>query len=130
MDDPRRADDLEVRLQVLRREEGVRAGDDYDAVLPGLRDDDDRHARASRTGCDAGRVDARAHQAGPQLRCKGIVGFAGDPKRFVFQGVHMMLDGEPQRAWKPGEKRESKVVFIGRDLREEDIRKGFLACAV
>ncbi|MGD0719719.1 MAG: GTP-binding protein [Roseiarcus sp.] len=64
------------------------------------------------------------------LRCKGIVAFAGDPKRFVFQGVHMMLDGEPQRQWKPGEKRESKVVFIGRDLREEDIRKGFLACAV
>jgi G3E family GTPase len=63
------------------------------------------------------------------LRCKGIVAFAGDPKRFVFQGVHMMLDGEPQRAWKPEEKRESKVVFIGRDLREEDIRKGFLACA-
>ena len=41
----------------------------------------------------------------------------------------MMLDGEPQREWKTGEKRESKVVFIGRDLKEEDIRKGFLACA-
>jgi G3E family GTPase len=63
------------------------------------------------------------------LRCKGIVAFADDPKRFVFQGVHMMLDGEPQREWKAGEKRESKVVFIGRDLQEEDIRKGFLACA-
>jgi G3E family GTPase len=63
------------------------------------------------------------------LRCKGIVAFAEDPKRFVFQGVHMMLDGEPQREWKAGEKRESKVVFIGRDLKEEDTRKGFLACA-
>jgi G3E family GTPase len=63
------------------------------------------------------------------LRCKGIVAFAGDPKRFVFQGVHMMLDGEPQRPWRPDEKRESKVVFIGRDLSEEHIRKGFLACA-
>jgi G3E family GTPase len=63
------------------------------------------------------------------LRCKGIVAFVDDPKRFVFQGVHMMLDGEPQRPWKSGEKRESKVVFIGRDLKEEDIRKGFLACA-
>ena len=31
--------------------------------------------------------------------------------------------------WKNGEKRESKVVFIGRDLKEEEIRKGFLACA-
>jgi G3E family GTPase len=63
------------------------------------------------------------------LRCKGIVAFVDDPKRFVFQGVHMMLDGEPQREWKAGEKRESKVVFIGRDLKEEAIRKGFLACA-
>ena len=63
------------------------------------------------------------------LRCKGIVALKGDPKRFVFQGVHMMLDGEPQREWKTGEKRESKVVFIGRDLDEELIRKGFLNCA-
>ena len=67
---------------------------------------------------------------GPKiLRCKGIVALKGDDKRFVFQGVHMMLDGEPQREWKPGEKRESKVVFIGRDLDEAEIRKGFLACA-
>jgi G3E family GTPase len=63
------------------------------------------------------------------LRCKGIVAFSGEPRRFVFQGVHMMLDGEPQREWRTDEKRDSKVVFIGRDLKEEDIRKGFLACA-
>ncbi len=63
------------------------------------------------------------------LRCKGIVAFKGDPKRFVFQGVHMMLDGEPQREWRADEKRESKVVFIGRDLDEDEIRKGFAACA-
>jgi len=63
------------------------------------------------------------------LRCKGIVALKDDPKRFVFQGVHMMLDGEPQRDWRPGEKRESKAVFIGRDLDEGEIRRGFLACA-
>ena len=69
-------------------------------------------------------------EQGPNiLRCKGIVAMKGDPKRFVFQGVHMMLDGDSQREWKPEEKRESKVVFIGRDLQEDDIRKGFLACA-
>jgi G3E family GTPase len=67
---------------------------------------------------------------GPKiLRCKGIVALKGDPKRFVFQGVHMMLDGEPQRDWKADEKRESKVVFIGRELDEDAIRKGFAACA-
>ncbi len=63
------------------------------------------------------------------LRCKGIVALKDDSKRFVFQGVHMMLDGEPQREWKADETRESKVVFIGRDLDENLIRRGFLACA-
>jgi G3E family GTPase len=61
------------------------------------------------------------------LRCKGIVAFKNDPERFVFQGVHMILDGDHQRAWKDGEKRESRVVFIGRQLPEEKIRQGFAA---
>jgi G3E family GTPase len=61
------------------------------------------------------------------LRCKGIVAFKDDPERFVFQGVHMILDGDHQRAWKDGEKRESRVVFIGRQLPEEKIRQGFAA---
>ena len=60
-------------------------------------------------------------EQGPNiLRCKGIVAMKDEPKRFVFQGVHMMLDGESQREWRPDEKRESKVVFIGRDLKEEE----------
>ena len=62
------------------------------------------------------------------LRSKGILAFKGEPKRFVFQGVHMMLDGDMQRDWQSGEKRASKLVFIGRDLPEEAIRKGFSAC--
>jgi G3E family GTPase len=64
------------------------------------------------------------------LRSKGILSFKDEQKRFVFQGVHMILDGDLQRDWKPGEKRESKVVFIGRNLKEDEIREGFLACAV
>jgi G3E family GTPase len=63
------------------------------------------------------------------LRCKGIVAFPNEPRRFVFQGVHMILDGDLQQEWKPGEKRESRVVFIGRDLDETAIREGFLSCA-
>ena len=63
------------------------------------------------------------------LRCKGIVAFPNEPKRFVFQGVHMILDGDLQGDWKDGEKRESRVVFIGRDLDEDAIREGFLSCA-
>jgi G3E family GTPase len=63
------------------------------------------------------------------LRCKGIVAFPDEPKRFVFQGVHMILDGDLQGDWKPGEPRESRVVFIGRNLDEAAIRDGFTACA-
>jgi G3E family GTPase len=63
------------------------------------------------------------------LRSKGILAFKGEPKRFVFQGVHMILDGDLQRDWQPGEARRSKIVFIGRDLKQDVIRTGFLACA-
>jgi G3E family GTPase len=63
------------------------------------------------------------------LRSKGILAFKGEPKRFVFQGIHMILDGDLQRPWKDGEKRESKIVLIGRHLDEAAIRRGFAACA-
>jgi G3E family GTPase len=63
------------------------------------------------------------------LRSKGILAFKNEPKRFVFQGVHMVLDGDLQRDWKPDEKRTSKIVFIGRNLKKDEIEKGFMACA-
>jgi G3E family GTPase len=63
------------------------------------------------------------------LRCKGILAFRDDPQRFVFQGVHMILDGDHQRDWAADEKRESRIVFIGRNLPEDKIRDGFAACA-
>ena len=63
------------------------------------------------------------------LRWKGILAFKGEPRRYVFQGVHMILDGDLQREWKPGEKRESRLVFIGRDLDEAKLRAGFEATA-
>jgi len=62
------------------------------------------------------------------LRCKGILSFKDDDERFVFQGVHMILDGDHQRPWQPGEKRESRIIFIGRNLPEAKIREGFAAC--
>jgi G3E family GTPase len=63
------------------------------------------------------------------LRSKGILAFPDEPKRYVFQGVHMILDGELQREWKPEEKRNSRIVFIGRHLKQDELRQGFLACA-
>jgi G3E family GTPase len=62
------------------------------------------------------------------LRTKGIINFKDDPERYVFQGVHMILDGDHQRKWKEGETRDSRIVFIGRQLPEEKIRKGFESC--
>ncbi|EKS32756.1 CobW family GTP-binding protein [Afipia clevelandensis] len=59
------------------------------------------------------------------LRSKGILSFKGDDDRYVFQGVHMMLEGDHQREWRNDEKRESRVVFIGRELPEQAIREGF-----
>ena len=62
------------------------------------------------------------------LRCKGILSFKDDPERFVFQGVHMILDGDHQRPWKADEVRNSRIIFIGRNLPEEKIRTGFESC--
>jgi G3E family GTPase len=62
------------------------------------------------------------------LRTKGILAFKDDPERFVFQGVHMILDGDHQRPWNADEKRDSRIVFIGRNLDEGKLRKDFEAC--
>jgi G3E family GTPase len=40
----------------------------------------------------------------------------------------MLLDGDFDRAWKPGERRRTELVIIGRDLDAEALRAGFLAC--
>jgi G3E family GTPase len=62
------------------------------------------------------------------LRSKGILAFKNDDRRFVFQGVHMILDGDHQRPWKKDEKRESRIVFIGRNLPGKKITEGFENC--
>ena len=75
-------------------------------------------------------VNDLVQREGPSiLRSKGILSFKDEPKRFVFQGVHMILDGDLQRDWKPEEKRTSRIVFIGRNLKEDEIRDGFMQCA-
>ena len=62
------------------------------------------------------------------LRSKGILAFSDDDDRYVFQGVHMMLEGDHQRKWRDDEPRESRLVFIGRELPEQTIRDGFESC--
>jgi G3E family GTPase len=70
-----------------------------------------------------------ADQGPDILRAKGIVNVAGESRRLVFQAVHMMLEGDLQRPWGADEVRESRMVFIGRNLDEAKLRAGFEACA-
>jgi G3E family GTPase len=75
-------------------------------------------------------IDNVSQIQGPNiLRAKGIMSFKDDPQRYVMQGVHMMFEGDHQRDWRADEKRESRIVFIGRDLNEKALREGFEACA-
>ncbi len=62
------------------------------------------------------------------LRLKGILAFKGDEQRYVLQGVHMIVEGDHQREWKPDEARDSRLVFIGRELDHEALKQAFLAC--
>jgi G3E family GTPase len=63
------------------------------------------------------------------LRAKGIIDVAGEDRRLVFQAVHMILEGDFQGPWRDGDKRYSRLVFIGRNLDEAKLREGFLATA-
>ena len=62
------------------------------------------------------------------LRLKGIIALKDDPDRYVVQGVHMIIEGDHQRPWKDGEKHESRLVFIGRNLDAEKLKRTFEAC--
>ena len=62
------------------------------------------------------------------LRSKGILAIDGAPRRYVYQGVHMMMDADWGTPWKDGEKRSSKLVFIGRNLDGENLKRGFEEC--
>lgn len=65
---------------------------------------------------------------GKIYRSKGILQIRGQPKRVIFQGVQMMFDARPDRLWNAGERRMSQLVFIGKELDEARIRRGFAAC--
>jgi G3E family GTPase len=67
-------------------------------------------------------------RGGDIFRMKGIVHVAGESRRVVFQGVHMMFDGRPDRPWEAGEDRTNRIVFIGRNLPEADLRASLKDC--
>jgi len=63
------------------------------------------------------------------LRSKGVLSVEGEDRRLVFQGVHMLMDSNWGQPWRADDSRTSKLVFIGRNIDGEALRRGFLACA-
>jgi G3E family GTPase len=61
------------------------------------------------------------------FRMKGILAVKGRNERYVFQGVHMLMDGRPDRPW-GSEPRENRLIFIGRDLDRQKLNEGFASC--
>jgi G3E family GTPase len=61
-------------------------------------------------------------------RMKGVLHLADSINRFVFQGVHMLFDGQADRPWREDEPRQSQMIFIGRNLDRADLTAGFRAC--
>ena len=67
---------------------------------------------------------------GPDIfRMKGVLSFADAPERFIFQGVHMLLDSKPDRLWEDSVRR-NQLVFIGRNLDNLQIHQGFEECMI
>lgn len=62
------------------------------------------------------------------FRVKGVLNFESEPRRYVFHGVHMTLEGRPGKIWMPHEARLNEIVFIGRNLDEGALRGGFARC--
>ena len=61
------------------------------------------------------------------FRMKGFISVAGESRRFVFQGVHMLFDAQRDKEWGDTPRR-NQLVFIGRNLDEEAMRRDFDAC--
>ena len=69
-----------------------------------------------------------AEQGQDLLRTKGILAYKNDDRRFAFQAVHMIADGDFVGAWPEGAPRHSRLVFIGRNLNRPQLRRGFESC--
>jgi G3E family GTPase len=61
------------------------------------------------------------------FRMKGVLSIKGRDQRFIFQGVHMLMDGRADRPWGE-EKRHNALIFIGRHLDRAELNAGFREC--
>jgi len=119
---------------------------DLDRILdfePDFLEDDGDHQHDTTVSSVAVKVQANVNMAileswiqrligqdGANLyRYKGVLAVKGMNKKFVFQGVGMLFTGDFQGEWKePENERESRFVFIGKNLDHEFLREGFMAC--
>ncbi len=69
-----------------------------------------------------------AEKGADMLRTKGILAYRGETRRFAFQAVHMMADGDFIGPWRDGEAPSSRIVFIGRNLNRPQLRRGLESC--
>ena len=68
---------------------------------------------------------------GPKmLRYKGVLYMKGADRKVIFQGVHQLMGSDMGPKWMPGEKKLSKMVFIGIDLPREILAQGLEGCLV
>jgi G3E family GTPase len=68
---------------------------------------------------------------GPKmLRYKGVLYMKGSERKVVFQGVHQLMGSDLGPKWTPGEKKMSKMVFIGIDLPRDILLQGLEGCLV
>jgi G3E family GTPase len=68
---------------------------------------------------------------GPKmLRYKGVLHMQGTDRKVVFQGVHQLMGSDLGPKWAPGEKKGSKMVFIGIDLPRDILLQGLEQCLV
>ena len=68
---------------------------------------------------------------GPKmLRYKGVLHMKGSDRKVIFQGVHQLMGSDLGPKWAPGEKKGSKMVFIGIDLPRDVLLQGLEQCLV
>ena len=68
---------------------------------------------------------------GPKmLRYKGVLNMKGSDRKVIFQGVHQLMGSDLGPKWAPGEKKSSKMVFIGLDLPRDVFLQGLEQCLV
>jgi len=101
---------------------------DHDADIASMSFAVDRPIDPEKFNAWIGRLLAENGQ--DMLRTKGILAHQGEDRRFAFQAVHMMADGNFVGPWRPDEPRRSRLVFIGRKLNRPQLRRGFEACQV